>query len=222
MHLSQLVESIRAVRGDSIVPYLENNRRLICATCPLLDGDDCPCPMDYLAVLVVDAVEAVDRRHSGNVGEAATPAERERRIRAARVTLSVEGGRYQGKQFDFDTRTTCLAGRSEGCRIRLTNDPLSPFISRYHCLFDIDPPAIRVQDLGSRNGTYVNGDSIGRRPGGPISEEVPDGLAVEYPLADGDEILLGGIPLRVHISEAPSPAEALAPGAAVAAECPRQ
>jgi pSer/pThr/pTyr-binding forkhead associated (FHA) protein len=90
----------------------------------------------------------------------------------------------------------------------LADDPLSPFISRYHCLFDIDPPAIRVQDLGSRNGTYVNGDNIGRRPRQPAPEGAADGLAVEYPLADGDQILLGGIPLRVHVTEAPSHAEA--------------
>jgi hypothetical protein len=112
MHLPQLVEAIHAVRGDTIVPYLENNRKLICATCPLLHGDNCPCPMDYLAVLVVDAVEAVDRRHNANAGDATTPADRERKIRAARVTLTVEGGKYQGTTFDFDARTTCMAGRS--------------------------------------------------------------------------------------------------------------
>src|SRR6516225_5053125 len=59
MHLPKLIETIHAVKSDSIVPYLENNRRLICETCPLLHGDQCPCPMDYLAVLVVEAVEAV-------------------------------------------------------------------------------------------------------------------------------------------------------------------
>jgi hypothetical protein len=205
MHLPQLVAAIHAVQSESIGPYLETNRREICATCPMLHGEQCPCPMDYLAVLVVDAVETVDRRHNGDAGAATTPADRERKIRAARVTLTVEGGKHQGKQFDFDTRTTCLAGRSDGCRIRLTDDPSSPFISRYHCLFDIDPPAIRVQDLGSRNGTYVNGDNIGRRAGAPVAEPA-DGLALEYALADGDEITLGGIPLRVHVMEPPAPA----------------
>src|SRR5262249_50590315 len=128
---------------------------------------------------------------------------REKKIRAARVTLTVEAGKHQGKEFGFDTRTTCLAGRSEACLVRLADDPLSPYISRYHCLFDIDPPAIRIQDLGSRNGTYVNGDNIGREKSARPAE-AGDGLAMEYSLCDGDQVLLGGIPLRVHIAEAPS------------------
>jgi pSer/pThr/pTyr-binding forkhead associated (FHA) protein len=36
-------------------------------------------------------------------------------------------------------------------------------ISRYHCLLDINPPDIRIRDFDSLNGTYVNGECIGRR-----------------------------------------------------------
>jgi pSer/pThr/pTyr-binding forkhead associated (FHA) protein len=36
-------------------------------------------------------------------------------------------------------------------------------ISRYHCLLDINSPDIRVRDLGSLNGTIVNGKKIGQR-----------------------------------------------------------
>lgn len=64
MHLPQLVDSIHAVRSDLIDPYLAHNRSEICAHCALLHSSICPCPMDYLAVLVVEAVEAVDRRHA--------------------------------------------------------------------------------------------------------------------------------------------------------------
>jgi hypothetical protein len=60
MHLPQLIDAVREVQSGSIGPYLENNRRKICEHCPMLPGCDCPCPMDYLAVLVVQAVETVD------------------------------------------------------------------------------------------------------------------------------------------------------------------
>jgi hypothetical protein len=65
MHLPQLVHAIREVRSGSIAPYLEHNRATICRGCVLLHHPNaCPCPMDYLAVLVVEAVENVDRRRS--------------------------------------------------------------------------------------------------------------------------------------------------------------
>jgi hypothetical protein len=62
LHLPQLIESIRQTRSPLIGPYLERNRKEICTSCAFLDTSICPCPMDYLAVLLVQAVEAVDER----------------------------------------------------------------------------------------------------------------------------------------------------------------
>jgi len=62
MHLPELIDAIHEVRSDSIVPYVLNNRHKICEHCTLLHSSVCPCPMDYLAVLLVQAVESVDRR----------------------------------------------------------------------------------------------------------------------------------------------------------------
>jgi hypothetical protein len=64
MHLPALVDSIHQVRSNRIDPYLNNNREEICESCALLHSSACPCPMDYLAVLAVQAVETVDRRRS--------------------------------------------------------------------------------------------------------------------------------------------------------------
>jgi hypothetical protein len=62
MHLPQLVDSIRAVDSHLIAPYLEHNRQQVCEQCAFLHSGICPCPMDYLAVLLVQAVETVDQR----------------------------------------------------------------------------------------------------------------------------------------------------------------
>jgi hypothetical protein len=62
MHLPELVESIRSVHSGLLEPYLEHNRRGICSWCAYLESSICPCPMDYLGALIVEAVEEVDRR----------------------------------------------------------------------------------------------------------------------------------------------------------------
>src|SRR5205807_190632 len=61
MHLPRLVDAIHDVHSDLVAPYLDNNRSKICAHCALLNSRCCPCPMDYLAVLVVEAAEAEAR-----------------------------------------------------------------------------------------------------------------------------------------------------------------
>jgi pSer/pThr/pTyr-binding forkhead associated (FHA) protein len=49
-----------------------------------------------------------------------------------------------------------LVGRDADCAWRSS----SLFVSRRHCVFDIDPPFVSVRDLQSLNGTYVNGQRI--------------------------------------------------------------
>jgi hypothetical protein len=64
LHLPQLIDSIHQIRSPMIAPYLERNRREICEKCAFLHSSICPCPMDYLAVLLVDAVEEVDKHRA--------------------------------------------------------------------------------------------------------------------------------------------------------------
>jgi eukaryotic-like serine/threonine-protein kinase len=69
-------------------------------------------------------------------------------------------------------------------------------VSRLHCELDLDPPAVRVRDLGSRNGTAVNGNSIGGRQTGESSGGAAGGW---HPLKDGDELRIGDTFLRVEV-----------------------
>lgn len=69
LHLAELVDSIHDVESPFLAPYLEHDRKEICANCALLHSSICPCPMDYLAELIVEAVERVDlSRREGNQG----------------------------------------------------------------------------------------------------------------------------------------------------------
>lgn len=49
-----------------------------------------------------------------------------------------------------------LVGREEDCHLR----PNSDLVSRHHCVFTVDEFSVRLRDLGSTNGTLVNGERI--------------------------------------------------------------
>jgi hypothetical protein len=70
IHLPKLIDAVHEVRSASIEPYLCNNRHKICEHCTYLHSSICPCPMDYLSVLLVQAVEAVDQRRKERTAQA--------------------------------------------------------------------------------------------------------------------------------------------------------
>src|SRR5713226_5418569 len=74
-----------------------------------------------------------------------------------RVTLRVLAGPYAGREFVFDQHDTFLIGRSETAHLYLPEDK---FFSRHHCLLEIAPPRCFLRDLGSTNGTFVNGRKV--------------------------------------------------------------
>lgn len=117
----------------------------------------------------------------------------------AKVTLTLIGGASDGKEYTFTAPTNCLVGRGEECTVRLPSGWEYQVVSRRHCLLDIDPPFVCVRDLGSRNGTYLNGRLIGQRAHSEFPEEVSEQAFSDYELADGDEMWIGPVTLRVGI-----------------------
>jgi serine/threonine-protein kinase len=73
------------------------------------------------------------------------------------INLRVLEGPYQGRVFCFTQPDTFLIGRSPDAHLCLTNDR---FFSRNHCLLEISPPYCFLRDLGSMNGTFVNGQKV--------------------------------------------------------------
>lgn len=118
----------------------------------------------------------------------------------AKVTLTIVKGEPQSFQFVFDERNTCIIGRAEDCEPRLPTDDDHKTISRHHCLLDINPPDIRIRDFGSRNGTYINGQLIGKREAGQSIKDAQEASFPEHDLKDGDEIRLGRTIFRVSVS----------------------
>ena len=69
--------------------------------------------------------------------------------------LKILGGKHLGKLIPLNVKKF-LVGREQDCHLR----PNSDLVSRHHCVFSIDDYAVRLRDLGSTNGTLVNGKNI--------------------------------------------------------------
>jgi eukaryotic-like serine/threonine-protein kinase len=119
---------------------------------------------------------------------------------SSQIVLKVVEGEPRGKEFSFQDHTQCTVGRSSSCLLHLPDDE-DRTISRRHCLLDIDPPQIQLTDLGSLNGTYVNGQWLGGRKLTPAKDSSGVAVATPYPLKDGDEVRVGQTVLRVEVIE---------------------
>jgi len=81
-----------------------------------------------------------------------------------------------------------VIGRAADAAIQID----SPGISRYHARILVTPESVTLEDLGSKNGSYVNGALVTTRR-----------------LADGDEIRLGVTVLTFRITSQTSQTETL-------------
>jgi predicted component of type VI protein secretion system len=70
--------------------------------------------------------------------------------------LRVLSGPHAGETIPV-RRGKLLIGREEDCHLR----PESEFVSRHHCVLLVDDYTLRIRDLGSKNGTFVNGRRLG-------------------------------------------------------------
>lgn len=75
-----------------------------------------------------------------------------------RINLSVISGPQSGQIFSFDRHDTFIFGRSSTADCPVPNDG---YLSRHHFILELNPPVCMLKDLGSRNGTKVNGQRVG-------------------------------------------------------------
>src|SRR5215210_1222699 len=73
------------------------------------------------------------------------------------VNLKVTAGPYKGRIFSFAQHDSFLIGRSPDAHLYLPDDR---FFSRHHCLLEMNPPHSHLRDLGSTNGTFLNGQRV--------------------------------------------------------------
>jgi DNA-binding NtrC family response regulator len=92
--------------------------------------------------------------------------------------------RYAGQVFVVDVADggTVVFGRSPDAAVRVEE----PHVSRSHALLRRQGPTVTIEDLGSRNGTWLNGRRVGSKP------ELVNG---------GDVIRVGGAEAVLAITE---------------------
>jgi pSer/pThr/pTyr-binding forkhead associated (FHA) protein len=116
---------------------------------------------------------------------------------SANLVLTVISGPNAGERHVFEEPTVCVLGRSPACWLRA--DPADFTVSRRHCLLIVKPPHVIVQDLGSLNGTYVNGMNIGHRSRGYLLEAGDPESHTRYTLKEGDVLQVGHTCFRVEV-----------------------
>lgn len=76
------------------------------------------------------------------------------------LILRATAGDMCGQEFAYASPSHLILGRSRSCTMRLPGDAT---VSRQHCLIEVDEDGAWIQDLGSLNGTLINGMKIGQR-----------------------------------------------------------
>jgi len=100
------------------------------------------------------------------------------------LNFAVVSGQRRGERLGLVLDGPKAIGRAAGCALVLDNDPE---VSLRHCQVRFNGTHLIVEDLGSTNGTRVNG--------------VP--IAAAYALADGDVLGIGRTELRVTWPQTP-------------------
>jgi pSer/pThr/pTyr-binding forkhead associated (FHA) protein len=126
------------------------------------------------------------------------------------VTLTVGNGPLVGQEYELRDAADHVLGRAAECYPPLPDEFPYKDISRRHCLLRVELPEVGLLDLGSTNGTFVNGAKIGQLAG-PGPEVDPVLETIDYPaptgwhpVRDGDVITLGGgvvLFVRIQVRE---------------------
>src|SRR5687767_13195484 len=98
-----------------------------------------------------------------------------------RYALRFISGKYQGGEFPLRMNREIIIGRSSDLDMVLVED----MVSRRHAKITTTDAEILIQDMGSTNGTFVNGEKIAGRAR----------------LTEGDRILVGTSIIKVVRSE---------------------
>ena len=101
------------------------------------------------------------------------------------LALRFISGKYQGGEYPLGSQPELIVGRSSDLDMVLVED----MVSRRHARITVAENQIQIEDLGSTNGTFVNGEKISRAS-----------------LKEGDRVLIGTSILKVVAVDPNAPA----------------
>ena len=95
------------------------------------------------------------------------------------ASFTVISGPFRGQTFQVP-RGKFILGRETDCHLVLDSNS----VSRHHCVLLLDDYTLRIRDLASKNGTFVNRDQT------RIGERI---------LVHGDTVRVGDMVIRVEL-----------------------
>lgn len=113
--------------------------------------------------------------------------------------LKFVAGKYEGGEFRLPAEGEVVIGRGADLPVVLVED----MVSRRHAKLTITPQKVKIEDLGSTNGTFVNGERIKR-----------------IEVHEGDRILIGTSIMKLISVEVAAGAPAKTPGRSAAPTLP--
>jgi hypothetical protein len=101
-----------------------------------------------------------------------------------RLALRFISGKYQGGEFPLEENREVIVGRSSDLDMVLVEE----MVSRRHARIQLVGGSVNIDDLGSTNGTFVNGERV-----------------THAELQEGDRVLIGSNILKVVATDGQSP-----------------
>ena len=101
-----------------------------------------------------------------------------------RLALRFISGKYQGGEFPLEEKREIIVGRSSDLDMVLVEE----MVSRRHARIQLVDGSVNIDDLGSTNGTFVNGERV-----------------THAELQEGDRVLIGSNILKVVATDSAAP-----------------
>jgi pSer/pThr/pTyr-binding forkhead associated (FHA) protein len=101
-----------------------------------------------------------------------------------RLALRFISGKYQGGEFPLEEKREIIVGRSSDLDMVLVEE----MVSRRHARIQLVDGSVNIDDLGSTNGTFVNGERVSHAE-----------------LQEGDRVLIGSNILKVVATDSTGP-----------------
>ena len=101
-----------------------------------------------------------------------------------RLALRFISGKYQGGEFPLEDNREIIVGRSSDLDMVLVEE----MVSRRHARIQLVGGSVNIDDLGSTNGTFVNGERV-----------------THAELQEGDRVLIGSNILKVVATDGAAP-----------------
>ena len=141
------------------------------------------------------------------------------------MRLTMLTGPHKGQRYCFCGQDPCVIGRMRDCTVQLSGELFDDLMSRHHFQLTLNSGCAFLQDLGSTNGTFLNGRRI--EPADCAAGGRGELQSRPAEVRHGDVVTVAANSIRVELIACPGRSGALgqatplwSPGQIVKQNCP--